>query len=250
MRAEVAGQAWPGAHRQRRVRWAGRSRMLDVVAAAGATYVCMHWRGHSDRMQEHAAYDGPGGVVAAVRAELAERVDAARAAGIGDDRIVLDPGLGFAKTAEQNWALLSGLDDAAVGWAFRCWSARAARRSWGRCWPGPTARRSAGRRARGRRHRADGAAGPAGVWGLRVHDVRVQSRRAASTRRAGRGEHVTDELTITGHRVLRAPRCVRRRASRRTGVRGRPRPGARHPRGGGLRRLAGHRRLRKPRGRR
>jgi dihydropteroate synthase len=70
----------------------------------------MHWRGHSDHMQELAAYDGPGGVVAAVRDELAQRVDAARAAGIPDDRIVLDPGLGFAKKAAHNWDLLTGLD--------------------------------------------------------------------------------------------------------------------------------------------
>jgi dihydropteroate synthase len=85
------------------------ARILDVVAASGATYVCMHWRGHSDRMQDLAAYDGPGGVVAAVCDELSQRVEAARAAGIADDRIVLDPGLGFAKKAEHNWALLAGL---------------------------------------------------------------------------------------------------------------------------------------------
>jgi dihydropteroate synthase len=84
-------------------------RILDVVAATDATYVCMHWRGHSDRMQQLASYDGPGGVVAAVRDELCERVDDARAAGIPDERIVLDPGLGFAKKAEHNWALLAGL---------------------------------------------------------------------------------------------------------------------------------------------
>jgi dihydropteroate synthase len=69
----------------------------------------MHWRGHSDRMQDLAAYDGPGGVVAAVRDELCERIDAARAAGITDERIVLDPGLGFAKRASHNWTLLAGL---------------------------------------------------------------------------------------------------------------------------------------------
>src|ERR1700712_461570 len=61
-------------------------RILDVVAASDATYVCMHWRGHSDRMRELAAYDVPGGVVAAVRDELCARVDAARAAGIPDER--------------------------------------------------------------------------------------------------------------------------------------------------------------------
>jgi dihydropteroate synthase len=84
-------------------------RILDVVAASDATYVCMHWRGHSDHMQQLASYDVPGGVVAAVRDELCDRVDDARAAGIPDERIVLDPGLGFAKKAEHNWALLAGL---------------------------------------------------------------------------------------------------------------------------------------------
>jgi dihydropteroate synthase len=84
-------------------------RILEVVAASEATYVCMHWRGHSDRMQSLASYDGPGGVVAAVRAELCARVAAVRAAGTPDERIVLDPGLGFAKTARHNWQLLAGL---------------------------------------------------------------------------------------------------------------------------------------------
>src|SRR4051812_13936818 len=82
-------------------------RILSVTAHAGATYLCMHWRGHSDVMQALTSYDGPGGVVAAVRAELEQRVDAARAAGV--ERLVLDPGLGFAKTAGQNWGLLRGL---------------------------------------------------------------------------------------------------------------------------------------------
>jgi dihydropteroate synthase len=85
-------------------------RMLDVVAATGATYVAMHWRAHSTEMRDHATYDGPGGVVTAVCDELAGRVDAMLAAGIDRDRIVLDPGLGFAKTAEHNWALLARLD--------------------------------------------------------------------------------------------------------------------------------------------
>jgi dihydropteroate synthase len=85
--------------------------ILDVVAASEATYVAMHWRAHADAMQAHASYDETGGVVATVRAELAERVTAARAAGITDDRLVLDPGLGFAKTAAHNWALVAGLPE-------------------------------------------------------------------------------------------------------------------------------------------
>ncbi|WP_435770421.1 dihydropteroate synthase [Nocardioides sp. SYSU DS0651] len=84
--------------------------ILDVVAATGVTYVAMHWRAHSDRMQQFTDYEAQGGVVPAVRAELAERVAAARAAGVADDRIVLDPGLGFAKLPHHNWELLRRLD--------------------------------------------------------------------------------------------------------------------------------------------
>lgn len=81
--------------------------MLPTVADLGVPYVAMHWRAHSAHMQDLARYNE---VVADVRAELAQRADAALAAGIGPDRIVLDPGIGFAKTAEHNWALLRRLD--------------------------------------------------------------------------------------------------------------------------------------------
>ena len=79
----------------------------DAVAGLGVGYVAMHWRGHSDVMQRLAHYDD---VVAEVAAELAQRRDAALAAGIAPDRLVLDPGLGFAKTPDANWTLLAGLD--------------------------------------------------------------------------------------------------------------------------------------------
>ena len=62
---------------------------------------------------DFAVYDGPGGVVAAVVEELSQRVDAALAAGIAPERIVVDPGLGFAKEADHNWALLAGLEQVA-----------------------------------------------------------------------------------------------------------------------------------------
>jgi dihydropteroate synthase len=81
--------------------------MAAVVRDAGCPWILMHWRGHSDRMQELAHYDD---VVADVRGELLARVDAALAAGIEESRLVIDPGLGFAKTAEHNWALLAALD--------------------------------------------------------------------------------------------------------------------------------------------
>lgn len=82
--------------------------ILEVVAHSGATYVAMHWRAHSTDMADFTDY-GPAGVVEGVRRELGERLDAIVAAGIDPDRVLLDPGLGFAKTAEHNWALLRGL---------------------------------------------------------------------------------------------------------------------------------------------
>jgi dihydropteroate synthase len=81
--------------------------MLRTVAESGVGYIAMHWRGQSDVMQNLAHYDD---VVTDVRRELSDRLDAALDAGIDLDQIVLDPGLGFAKTADHNWALLAGLD--------------------------------------------------------------------------------------------------------------------------------------------
>lgn len=85
---------------------AGDPAMLEVVAASGAVYVAMHGRGPSADMQSRAQYDD---VVVEVIAELAARRDAVLAAGIDADRLVLDPGLGFAKQGEHNWALLRAL---------------------------------------------------------------------------------------------------------------------------------------------
>ncbi|MFN8168489.1 MAG: dihydropteroate synthase [Candidatus Nanopelagicales bacterium] len=82
-------------------------RMHAAVAALGTPYVAMHWRGFGDRMHELAVYDD---VVEDVRTELAARVRHAVDAGLDPDRIVLDPGLGFAKEAEHNWTLLHHLD--------------------------------------------------------------------------------------------------------------------------------------------
>ena len=84
-------------------------RILDVVADSDAAYVAMHWRAHADRMRDFTDYS-PDGVVETVRRELGERLDAAVAAGIPRERIVLDPGLGFAKEARHNWELLTCLD--------------------------------------------------------------------------------------------------------------------------------------------
>ena len=81
--------------------------MLATVADLEVPYVVMHWRAHSTHMQNLAHYDD---VVTDVRDELAARAEAALAAGISEDRLILDPGIGFAKSGEHNWALLRRLD--------------------------------------------------------------------------------------------------------------------------------------------
>jgi len=81
--------------------------MPAVVAAAGVPYVVVHWRGHSADMYGPAVYTD---VVAEVREELGHRLAAICAAGVSPEKIILDPGLGFAKLPEHNWKLLAGLD--------------------------------------------------------------------------------------------------------------------------------------------
>ncbi len=76
-----------------------------VVAAARAPFVAMHMRGTPSTMQSLTDYDSEGGVVAAVLAFLAERIDYLSGRGVHD--IIVDPGFGFAKTVEQNYELLS-----------------------------------------------------------------------------------------------------------------------------------------------
>jgi dihydropteroate synthase len=146
--------------------------MLPDVAASGATYVAMHWRGHSTTMQQHASYDVPGGVVAAVRDELGQRVDAMLAAGIERERIVLDPGLGFAKTAAHNWTLLRGLGPLmALGLPVLV---GASRKSFlGSLLAGPD---GVARGVEDREHASSALhvlLAQQGVWGLRTHDVRA-----------------------------------------------------------------------------
>jgi dihydropteroate synthase len=78
--------------------------MLGTVADLGVPFVAMHWRGPSSGMQQLAVYDD---VVTEVYDELARRLDACAAAGVAE--VLVDPGLGFAKTGEHNWALLRAL---------------------------------------------------------------------------------------------------------------------------------------------
>jgi dihydropteroate synthase len=81
--------------------------MTKLVAAAEVAFVAVHSRGPSVDMQQRAGYDD---VVRDVITELSTRVQAALDAGVDRARIIVDPGLGFAKTAAHNWALIRAAD--------------------------------------------------------------------------------------------------------------------------------------------
>lgn len=79
--------------------------MHGLIARTGVVYVCQHWRGDPETMDRLTDY--PGGVVSGVEAELRERLSELDAAGVDRSQVVLDPGLGFAKTHAQSWDLLA-----------------------------------------------------------------------------------------------------------------------------------------------
>ena len=145
--------------------------MAAVVAAAGVPWVLMHWRGHSADMQALASYSD---VVGEVRGELLDRVAAAVAAGVDESMIVLDPGLGFAKTAEHNWSLLRVLAEMTgaigAGWGFPILIGASRKRFLGAlladaAGPRPPDGREAATTAISALAAADG------VWGVRVHEA-------------------------------------------------------------------------------
>ena len=79
--------------------------MACVLADAGVVYICQHWRGDPRTMDGLTDYGGD--VLAGVEAELRARLDHLADAGLADEQVVIDPGLGFAKTHEQSWRLLA-----------------------------------------------------------------------------------------------------------------------------------------------
>ncbi|TKA62214.1 hypothetical protein B0A55_11793 [Friedmanniomyces simplex] len=80
--------------------------MLSTIAGLGCTYVMMHMRGTPSTMQDPENLAYPAGLTQTILAELRDRVDAAQAAGIRRWRLILDPGIGFAKTPDQNLEIL------------------------------------------------------------------------------------------------------------------------------------------------
>jgi dihydropteroate synthase len=159
--------------------------MAELVAEAGVPWVLMHWRGHSREMYAAARY---GDVVTEVAAELTARVEDVVANGVAPEQLVLDPGLGFAKRAEHNWALLAGLSRI-VGLGLPVLVGASRKTFLGKLLAAPDGT------VRPAEQRDDATlattvlAAQAGVWGVRVHDAAasVDAVRTVEAVRAGRG---------------------------------------------------------------
>jgi dihydropteroate synthase len=144
--------------------------MAPLVAEAGVSWVLMHWRSVSAE-HPHQAPDY-GDVVADVRAELLAGVDDAVSAGVDPTNLIIDPGLGFAKTGQHNWALLHALPElVATGIPVLLGASR--KRFLGTLLAGPD---GAPRPPDGRETATaviSALAALHGAWGVRVHDVRA-----------------------------------------------------------------------------
>ncbi|WP_432160882.1 dihydropteroate synthase [Streptomyces sp. NRRL F-5630] len=146
--------------------------MVPMVAAAGAPFVVMHWRGFSQDMNARAVYAD---VVGEVVSELEQRMAAVVGAGVAPERVLLDPGLGFAKAAEHDLVLLAHLDRLhALGRPLLVAASR--KRFLGRVLAGDTSAPPPPARERDAATAAVSAlSAAAGAWGVRVHEVRASA---------------------------------------------------------------------------
>ena len=137
--------------------------MYRIIARTGVHYVAMHWRGHSDAMQQNAVYTD---VVADVRSELQHRLAELIVWGVDPERVILDPGVGFAKDADQNWAVLGHLPEfASLGFPVLVGASR-------KGFLKPFAAEGAPAEDRDPATAILSAlAAQAGAWGVRVHNV-------------------------------------------------------------------------------
>ena len=133
--------------------------MLQTAARLKVPYIAMHWRGQSKDMNSKAIYND---VVSDVISELNERIEAALDAGIEKDKLMIDPGIGFAKEAEHNWAIIDSIDRfVAMGYPVLVGASR---------------KRFLGGDSPDQREQATidltKRLGTTGVWAVRVHSVK------------------------------------------------------------------------------
>lgn len=192
MRAEVARAALENGARIVNDVSGGRGdpAMAPLLAEAGVPWVLMHWCPvRSDRPHDVPDY---GDVVADVRGDLLSSVDVAVAAGVDPANLVIDPGLGFAKTAQHNWALLSALPQfVATGIPVLVGASR--KRFLGALL---AASDGSPRAPEGREVATaviSALASLHGAWGVRVHDVQasVDALKVVQAWRTGVGEAVS-----------------------------------------------------------
>jgi dihydropteroate synthase len=172
--------------------------MPRLVGQAGVPYVVMHWRGHSHRMEERAVYAD---VVAEVCQELHRRVDAVLAEGVDPACIVVDPGLGFAKHPEHNWALLTSLDRVSrlglAAPAFPVLVGASRKRFLGKLLAAPDGTPRPFTGSDDATVAVTALAAAAGAWCVRVHEVPANSdavRVAEAWRAAAAGVAITGQL--------------------------------------------------------
>jgi len=146
------------------------ARMASVVAAADVDYVAMHWRAHSRTMDAHDRYDD---VVREVRDELGARVDSLVAAGVNEQRIIVDPGLGFSKVGDTNWPLLARMGEWSDG--RRVLIAGSRKRFLGMVIARPGMEEVEPLLRDNATTAITALAAQAGAWAVRVHDARAAS---------------------------------------------------------------------------
>ncbi|MFJ8754310.1 dihydropteroate synthase [Streptomyces sp. NPDC102441] len=143
--------------------------MIPVVADAGVPFVVMHWRGFSESMNSRAVY---GDVVGEVLAELQERMEAVIEGGVDPEKLVIDPGLGFAKNAAQDLTLVAHLDRLCdLGRPLLVAASR--KRFLGRVLAGEGAAPPPARERDAATAAISALSAAAGAWAVRVHAVRA-----------------------------------------------------------------------------
>lgn len=145
--------------------------MVPVVAAANAPFVVMHWRGFSEGMNQRAVYAD---VVGEVVTELRQRIEAVVEGGVAPERVLVDPGLGFAKQAEHDLALVAHLDRLReLGRPLLVAASR--KRFLGRVLAGQDASPPPARERDAATAAVTTLSASAGAWGVRVHEVRANA---------------------------------------------------------------------------
>ncbi len=152
--------------------------MIPVVAAAGAPFVVMHWRGFLEGGSIEGVYTD---VVTEVAEELHARVEAVLEGGVAADRVIVDPGLGFSKGADHDLALLARLDRVlALGHPVLVAASR--KRFLGRVLAGPDGAPPPARERDAATAAVSALAAQAGAWAVRVHEVRATADAVRVTR--------------------------------------------------------------------